>query len=194
MKRPNASPAPRPKVPTAPTLLQQRPPGADARLTHAQEQLLGELSPSNPLQSSIARDIVAIDGDLALLPKRRNTILWQSAITPMYGLIRRHAACDDDQARDLATTWAMGSEDAAAAIIAFGIDPAIAHNQAYIENILLIKEIEQQIERLERRRRHLLADYSRLNPETANGGQRSAGQIDDAEIISYTDGGLADVI
>lgn len=103
-----------------------------------------ELSPANPIAASIARDIIMVVSDLALLPKRRNAILWQLAITPMYELIRREGVCDENQAKDLALMWAKGSKDAEVAIVALGIDPTIAHNRAYMENILLIGEINSK--------------------------------------------------
>ncbi|KQI71244.1 hypothetical protein AN191_13175 [Loktanella sp. 5RATIMAR09] len=193
MKQPSPPAAKPSKAPTAPTLLQQSPPGADTPLTHAQEELLEELSPSTPIAVSIARDIIMVDGELALLPKRRNTILWQSAITPMFDLLRRSEGCDDKQAEDLAIAWAKGCRDAEGAIISLGVDPTIAHNQAYLENILLIGNMEKQIERLERRRRQLLVDYSHLNTDGRINRTRSLGAIDDAEIVADLESGPANV-
>lgn len=181
------------KAQKPPALLQNGRPGANEQhLAAAREALLAELAPSNPLQASIARDIVEVDSDLALLPQRRNSILWQSAVSPMHDLIRRSGACDQEAAEALAIAWATGSQDAEDKIISFGIDPAIAHNQVYSENILLIREIERQIELLERRRRQLLADYDRLNPVRATAGPRRANEIHDAEIIPETQGEPAD--
>ncbi len=74
--------------------------------------------------------------------------------------------------------------DAEGAIIALGVDPTFAHNQAYTENILLIGNIEKQMERLERRRRQLLVDYSHLNTDGKINRTRSLGAIDDAEIVA----------
>ena len=104
MKQQRSTSAKTPTTPRAPAFLQQSPPGADAQhLARTQELLFAELAPSNPLEASIARDIVAVDTDLALLPKRRNLILWQFAITPMYEQIRRIGARDHDEAKELAT-------------------------------------------------------------------------------------------
>lgn len=153
------------------------------------DQLMHELAPVTPLETSIARDIASNDADLTMLRARRNMILWQKAITPMFAMLRKLDGMTDAVAGEMAKDWASGVPEVEDRIRGHGIDPEFAHNQAYIENFLLIDAIDKQIERLERRRRHLLDDYRRMKP-ARDGAARRTEQIADAELV----GGNADEV
>lgn len=164
--------------------LQSHIPGTNAHdFVDASEKMLTELNPATPLQASIARDIAGNDADLTMMRMRRNMILWQKAVTPMYTMLRKTGELDDDSARDLAKGWATGMPQAEDLIRGFGIDPEFAHNQAFIENFLLIDGIDKQVERLERRRRQLLDDYRRLKSASEDRSRMST-QIADAELVT----------
>lgn len=147
------------------------------------EKMLTELNPVTPLQASIARDITEIDADITMMRMRRNMIRWQKAVTPMFMMLRKSGELDDDAAQKLAKGWATGMPKAEDRIRGLGIDPEFAHNQAFIENFLLIDAIDKQIERLERRRRQLLDDYRRMK-SASEPRQRTPGQVSDAELIT----------
>lgn len=164
--------------------LQSHVPGTNTQdFINASEKMLIELNPVTPLQASIARDITGNDADLTMMRMRRNMILWQKAVTPMYIMLRKSGGLDDDAAQQLAKSWAMGALQAEAHIRELGIDPDFAHNQAFIENFLLIDAIDKQIERLERRRRQLLDDYRRMKSASED-RSRTSRQIADAELVT----------
>lgn len=163
--------------------LQAHMPGAEGRdLGIMMDEVMHELAPVTPLETSIARDIASNDADLTMLRARRNMILWQKAITPMFAMIRKLDGLDDAVAGEMAKGWASGVPEVEDRIRALGVDPEFAHNQAYIENFLLIDAIDKQIERLERRRRQLLDDYRRMQPARERPMQ-IAEQIADAELV-----------
>lgn len=160
--------------------------------THAsdkQKKIVVELAPATSLERSIASDIATTDIELNMTRKRKNSILWQRAITPMYGFICKTGAYDNATAKELAIAWAAGSSDAESTILALGIDPEFTHNQAYIENVLLIELIEKQIERLERSRRHLLEDYRRLKLAVKENQSRVLDDTVEAELMTETTDG-----
>jgi hypothetical protein len=163
--------------------LQTHMPGAQGRALGIMfDQFMSELAPVTPLETSIARDIASNDADLTMMRARRNMILWQKAITPMYAMLRKLDGLDDAVAGEMAKDWASGMPEVDDRIRALGIDPEFAHNQAYIENFLLIDAIDRQIERLERRRRQLLDDYRRMKPAPERRA-RVTEQIADAELL-----------
>lgn len=164
--------------------LQSHTPGTNTRdLANNYKQMVTELAPKTPLETSIVHDIACNDADLTMMRARRNMILWQKAITPMFGMLRKTVDLDDAAARELAKDWATGLPQAEGRIRTLGIDPEFAHNQAFIENFLLIDAIDKQIERLERRRRQLLDDYRRMKPVPEH-RLRSSEQIADAELVA----------
>ena len=79
--------------------------------------------------------------------------------------------------------WASGASDAQEKIADLGVDPEIAHNQAFIANVLLIELMDKQIERLEGRRRKLLEDYRCMQPNASKELGRTVQPILDAEVI-----------
>ena len=164
--------------------LQSHTPGADiASLGAKADELVAELAPTTALEHSIARDIAGSNAELTQLRARKNLVLWQKAITPMYDLIRMEGSCDEGQSRDLAIAWASGASNAQEKIADLGVDPEIAHNQAFIANVLLIELMDKQIERLEGRRRKLLEDYRCMQPIASKERGRTVQPILDAEVI-----------
>jgi hypothetical protein len=164
--------------------LQRQPPGvADADYQNKSAAYVAELAPRNVFQEHIARKIAEVTVECDALCARKNMLMWQKAVSPMYFLLTQKASLDAQRAERLALAWAQGSAEATSAIIALNIDPEVAHNEAYIGNIFLIDMIDKQIERLERRRRSLLSEYNQLQKDTRSPREGYDVPIEDAEVL-----------
>lgn len=168
----------------APFRLQRDLPGTrPTDATHGVEALVACFAPRTAFEAHLATEIAGLILEQNQLRDRKHMIMWQKAIQPMFTLLTGIAGLDETQSAQLARAWAQGSDEATAKIISLGIDPDIAHNEAYVNNIRLLDLIDTQIERLERRRRNLFADYRKLRRTDGRVNENHTPQIDDAEVL-----------
>jgi hypothetical protein len=131
-----------------------------ANLEALKRDLLAELAPQTALQRSVAQNLADNEMELVTLRERKNLIFWEAALQAMWQLLC--ATSDRDKAWELARAWASGDAGAAAQIGAQDIDPEFALNAAHFETFQPVAMIDTQIDRLERRRRQLHEDLTRL--------------------------------
>ena len=173
-------------VPTEakPATLQRQLPGITATdYKHGINAYMDELGPRTALEKALAADIAAVSVEYDQLRARKHMLMWQKAVQPMFDLLTRKASVDAQQSETLALTWAQGCSDASAKIVSLGVDPEVAHNEAFVANIYLFEMIEKQIERLERRRRNLLADYRQHQKDARRPRIHDETQIEDAVVM-----------
>ena len=180
-KKQQNKPAP---IKAKPATLQRQIPGiAAADYKHDIIAYMEELGPRTALENALAADIAAVSVEYDQLRARKHMLMWQKAIQPMFDLLTRKASVDAQESETLAIAWAQGSPEASAKIVSLGIDPEVAHNEAFVANIYLFEMLDKQIERLERRRRNLLSDYRQLQKDTRSPRNRDKTPIEDAVVL-----------
>ena len=183
-------------VPTEakPATLQRQLPGVTATdYKNGINAYMDELGPRTALEKALAADIAAVSVEYDQLRARKHMLMWQKAVQPMFDLLTRKASVDAQQSETLALTWAQGSPETSAKIVSLGVDPEVAHNEAFVANIHLFEMLEKQIERLERRRRNLLADYRQLQKDARRPRIHNETSIEDAVVLdAQTEGARAD--
>lgn len=167
-----------------PATLQRHIPGmAAANYTHGINAYIDELGPRTALEKDLAADVGAVTVECDQLRARKHLLMWQKAVEPMFNLLTRKASLDAQASETLALAWAQGCPDASARIVSLGMDPEVAHNEAYVANIYLFEILDKQIERLERRRRNLLADYRQLQKDARRPRNHKEAPIEDAVVL-----------
>lgn len=180
-KRQQSPPAP---TEAKPATLQRQIPGIAATdYIHSINAYMDELGPETALEKALAADIGAVTVEYEQLRARKHMLMWQEAVEPMFNLLTRKASLDARQSETLALEWAQGCPEASAKIVSLGMDPEVAHNEAYVANIYLFEMLDKQIERLERRRRHFLADYGQLQKDARHPRNHDETQIEDAVVL-----------
>ena len=147
-------------------------------LTALEQQILEELAPCGVLQRSVAENIARNEIEIRSMSARKTLLFWEEAARSMGQLL--FAQMEMHAAQTLARDWAGGNPEAQARIAKLEIDPEQALNRAFISTLPFVSMIEGQIDRLERRRRHLHEDLTRLQALTL-----PAADIEDAEIVSH---------
>lgn len=164
---------------TLPLGLHARPQSQNsAELAQFERQLLDELDPKTPFQHAVARNIASNEIEILILRERQSLIFWDAAKRSMFELLCGKLA--DAEALELARAFACGESDATARIRAYGYDPEVALNSAYVSASGITALITIQIERLERRRRQLYEDLARIK---AVSSAQTGSMIADAELI-----------
>ena len=140
--------------------------------------LTAQLAPADGLQELVAHDIAENEVDLLTLRHRRNALLQEAgrvildeALTPLV---------DAEERASLISTWAFKPLDAEERLIELGISMEMPMNEAWLRLAPLVTSLSTQIAALERRRRHLLADYERLQ---AAERARKKGPVEEAQIV-----------
>lgn len=167
-----------------PTTLQRQIPGmAEAAYKSGVDAYTDELGPRTALEKALAADIAAVSVEYDQVRARKHMLMWQKAVQPMFELLTHKASVDAQQSETLAIAWAQGCPEATAKIVSLGIDPEVAHNEAYVANIYLFEVVDKQIERLERRRRNLLSDYRQLQKDGRRPRNHGEASIEDAVVL-----------
>lgn len=183
--------APRKKQQTKPAptkarqaTLQRHIPGiAEADYKHGINAYKEELGPRTALENDLTADIAAVTVEYDQLRARKHMLMWQKAVEPMFNLLTRKASLDAQQSETLALAWAQGCPEACVKIVSLGMDPEVAHNEAFVANIFLFEMLDKQIERLERRRRNLISDYRQLQKDARHPRNHDETPIEDAVVL-----------
>lgn len=140
--------------------------------------LMAELAPANGLQELVAKNIAENEIDLLTLRHRRNGLLSEAgrialedALTPLV---------DARERASLVYTWHLNALKAQGRLNELGIFTDMPMNEAWQRLDPFVICLSNQIAALERRRRHLLADYERLQ---AAERARKKGPVEEAQIL-----------
>ena len=142
------------------------------------EALVSELAPTTGLQRVVAQNIAENEADLLGLRHRHNAILADGARTALDEALTPHF--EAAERRDVVEGWESNSRKANAMIERLGIDPEMPLNLAWLRLAPILTSLSAQIAALERRRRHLIEDYERL--QAAERG-RKKGPVEEAQIV-----------
>lgn len=140
--------------------------------------LMAELAPANGLQELVAHNIAENEIDLLTLRHRRNGLLSEAGLVTLDKALT--PLVDAKERTSLMSTWSINPLKAHGRLKELGISMHMPMNEAWLRLAPLVTSLSNQIAALERRRRHLLADYERLQ---AAERARKKGPVEEAQIV-----------